>query len=57
LREGLVKAGLALSVAFIDGRRGWIENAYAHLDDPLSEAQRAHLISLGIDPDTESAAV
>lgn len=51
LREGLVKAGLALSIAFIDGRRGWIENVYAHFDDPLSEAQRKHLISLGINPD------
>ena len=50
LREGLVKAGLALSIAFIDGRREWIENTYAHLDDPLSEEQRAHLIKLGIDP-------
>jgi hypothetical protein len=51
LREGLVKAGLALSIAFIDGRRGWIENTYAHLDDSLSAEQRAHLTRLGIDPD------
>ncbi len=56
LREGLVKAGLALSIAFIDGRRGWIENTYAHLDDDLTEEQRAHLIRLGIDPDAEPPA-
>ena len=51
LREGLVKAGLALSVAFIDGRRAWIEETYSRLDDPLSEEQRAQLIKLGIDPE------
>lgn len=50
LREGLVKAGLALSIAFLDGRRKWIEQTYAHLDDPLSEQQRAHLLELGINP-------
>jgi hypothetical protein len=55
LREGLVKAGLALSIAFIDGRRGWIEDTYTHLDDDLSEAQRNHLASLGIDPDSDPA--
>jgi hypothetical protein len=37
LREGLAKAGLALSIAFIDGRREWIENVYAHLDDPPTD--------------------
>lgn len=51
LREGLVKAGLALSIAFIDGRREWIENTYARLDDPLSGEQQAHLLKFGIDPD------
>jgi hypothetical protein len=56
LREGLVKAGLALSIAFIDGRRGWIEAAYAQLDDELTDEQRAHLIRLGIAPDVEPSA-
>jgi hypothetical protein len=51
LREGLAKAGLALSIAFIDGRREWIENAYAHLDNPPTDEQRAHLRRLGIDPE------
>ena len=51
LREGLVKAGLALSIAFIDGRREWIENGYTHLNDPLTEEQRTHLAKLGIDPE------
>lgn len=50
LREGLAKAGLALSIAFIDGRREWIETNYAHLGDTLSEEQRAHLIKLGLAP-------
>lgn len=56
LREALVKAGLALSIAFIDGRRRWIENTYAHLDDDLTDEQREHLIRLGIDPDAEPPA-
>jgi hypothetical protein len=51
LQEGLAKAGLALSIAFVDGRRGWIENVYAHLDDPPTDEQRARLLRLGIDPD------
>jgi hypothetical protein len=51
LREGLVKAGLALSIAFIDGRRDWIEKMYAHGGEPLSEAQRKNLINLGVNPD------
>lgn len=55
LREGLVKAGLALGIAFIDGRRSWIEDTYTHLDDDLSEVQRNHLASLGIDPDSDPA--
>ena len=57
LREGLVKAGLALNIAFIDGRRRWIEDTYAHLDDDLTDEQRAHLIRLRIDPDAEPPAV
>ncbi len=54
LREGLVKAGLALYIAFIDRRRGWIEEVYGKLEDPATELtgqQRAHLKRLGIDPD------
>ncbi|MAT70678.1 MAG: hypothetical protein CMJ58_14275 [Planctomycetaceae bacterium] len=57
LREALVKAGLALSIAFIDGRRAWIEDTYAHLDGDLTDEQRAHLVRLGIDPDAERPAV
>jgi hypothetical protein len=57
LREGLVKAGLALSIAFIDGRRGWIENTFAHKGEDLTDEQRAHLMGLGIDPDAEPPAV
>jgi len=37
LREGLVKAGLALGLAFINGQRGWIDNEYAQLDADISE--------------------
>lgn len=51
LREGLAKAGLALIVAFRDGHREWIENTYAHLDDPPTDEQRARLLRLGIDLD------
>ena len=50
VREALLKAGIALSIAFIDGRRSWIENRYVHLGDDLTDEQRAHLIALGIDP-------
>jgi hypothetical protein len=57
LREGLVKAGLALNIAFIDGRRRWIEDTYAHFYDDLTDEQRAHLIHLGIGPDAEPPAV
>jgi hypothetical protein len=54
LREGLKKAGLAICDAFVHGRRGWIEDTYNGLEDPLADLtpeQRAHLLSLGIDPD------
>jgi hypothetical protein len=57
LREGLVKAGLALSIAFIDGRRKWIDDTFAHLGEDLTEDQRTHLAHLGINPDAEPPAI
>ena len=51
LREGLVKAGLALHIVFIEGKRLDLERTFSQLDAPLTEAQMAHLKSLGIDPE------
>ena len=53
-REALQKAALALSVAFIHGLRGEVEELYATLDKPLPEAARRHLLRLGVNPDAES---
>ena len=51
LREGLKKAGLALSLGFIHGLRPDIERHYQRLGTPLTEKERAHVRSLGIDPE------
>jgi hypothetical protein len=54
LREALEKSGLALSYAFIDGRRFDIESVYDLDEVELSDAQRADLDSMGIDLDSDS---
>lgn len=51
LREGLQKAGIALSLGFINGLRADIERQYERLNVPLSDEQRSRLRSLGLDPD------
>ena len=51
LREGLKKAGLALSIAFIRDLRPEIERQFMSLGTPLSAAERARLEKMGIDPD------
>jgi hypothetical protein len=43
LREGLKKAGLALSIAFIHDFRPEIEQQFMSLGAPLTEAERARL--------------
>lgn len=52
LREAVTKAGFGLSLAFIHGHRSKIENLALGVGRPLSDAQRGHLQSLGIDPNT-----
>ncbi|QDU97288.1 hypothetical protein [Lignipirellula cremea] len=49
--EALMKAAYALHFAFLDRRRGEIEEFYGMTDAELTNAQRQHLRSLGIDPD------
>ncbi len=51
LREALQKAGLAISFAFIDGRRAEIERVHENLDAELTDEQCEHLRSMGIYPD------
>ncbi len=51
LREALQKAGLAISYAFMDGRRKEIESVYDNLDGEFSDEQLAHLRRLGFCPD------
>ncbi len=54
LREALEKAAFAIQASFIHGHRNWVESMYTALHDPnteLSAEHRAHLVSLGIDPD------
>ena len=51
-REALQKAGVALIIAFLQDRRQEVEEWYQGIDAPPTEAQRAHLRRLGIDPDT-----
>jgi hypothetical protein len=49
-REALQKAGIALMLAFLQGRRHEVDELYSGIDAELTEAQRAHLRHLGIDP-------
>lgn len=51
LHEALQKAALALSVSFVHGLRPELEKDFEMLAKPLTESQRAHLKSLGIDAD------
>ena len=50
-REALQKAGLALSLAFRLDLRADVEREYGQLGRPITEAQRAHLRSMGNEPD------
>lgn len=54
LREALQKSGLAISYAFIDGRRAEIENVYGNIDGKLTNHQKECLRNIGIDPDADS---
>jgi len=51
LKEGVAKAALALSTAFIHDLRPEIERFYNSLGTPLSELERSRLNNLGINPD------
>jgi hypothetical protein len=51
LREGLKKAGLALSIAFIHGLRPEIERNFMSLGTPLTSLERARLKKSGSDAD------
>jgi hypothetical protein len=50
-REALQKAGIALIITFLHGRRDELEAWYQDIDAPLTEAQLAHLRRLGIRTD------
>ena len=50
-REALQKAGIALIITFLHGRRQELEEWYKNLDAPLTDVQRAHLRRMGIDPE------
>jgi hypothetical protein len=52
-REALRKAGVALIITFLQNRRQEVEDWYQSIDAPPTEAQRAHLRRLGIDPGTK----
>jgi hypothetical protein len=51
-REALQKAGIALIITFLNGRRQELEEWYRGIDAPLTEAQRTHPRRLGIDPES-----
>lgn len=51
LREGLEKAGLALSLTFLHELRSDLETWYNKLGSPLTDSDRQHLIDMGINPD------
>ena len=53
LREAVTKAGLGLSLVFMNGQRSKVEELAAGLGRPLDEEQRQKLRALGIDPDGE----
>jgi hypothetical protein len=50
-REALQKGALALTVTWLRGLRSEVERLYSHPGTTLSEAERAHLRRIGIDPD------
>jgi hypothetical protein len=52
-REALKKAAMVLSMVFARNLRQTLEENYNSLGQPLTEQQRQHLISLGIDPDAD----
>ena len=54
LREALQKAGISLALGFMHGMRPDIERHYQQLGTPLTEVERAHLRSLGIEPDASN---
>jgi len=54
--EALKKAAVALSLGFIRGQRGEIEDHYTKLDLPLSEEERIRLMSMGINSDDKRSA-
>ncbi|MCB9920527.1 MAG: hypothetical protein H6822_00005 [Planctomycetaceae bacterium] len=53
LREALQKSGLAIIYAFRDGRRFDIETDFDGIGKQLTDLQREHLRSMGIDPDVD----
>ena len=55
-RQALQKAALALHRVFIAGGRPQVEESFAMIGQPLLESERAHLRSLGIDPDLHETA-
>lgn len=52
-RETLKKAGLALHIVFDNNLRPALDELYDSFREPrtLTQAEREHLLSLGIDPD------
>jgi hypothetical protein len=52
-REALQKAGIALIITFLHGRRQELEEWYQSIDAPPTDAQRAHLRRLGIGSKTD----
>ena len=52
-REGLKKYGIALILVFLRGLRPELEAWCDNMGSPLNEAQRQHLLALGINPDSE----
>jgi len=52
-REALRKAAFALHLTFFHDLRQTLEDRYSSPAQPLSEEQRSHLRSLGIDPDAD----
>jgi hypothetical protein len=48
--EALQKAALALRLCFMQGIREQVEGMYGSINAPLTDAQKAHLQSLGIKP-------
>ena len=51
LREGLEKAGLALSLTFLHGLRSELEGLHDNLGRPLTDDDWRQLRMMGINPD------